>query len=454
MTMPIDLNLEPDEIAPFRGLSRRSVTGGLAAALTPMPCASAARPMQGVDAAFDYLYPLFEFSRALRRSNRPLNQITHRTTLSTAAHRAVTMPNNDCLYSSAFLDLAAGPALITTRDETRRYWSLAFMSAHTDNFTILGTRTTGGRGGRYLLVAPDWRGPIPRGVSLLRAPTTDVWMLGRVLVTGEGDLPAARAVQQRLGLEMPPAPPERWLRAGALAVNKPEDILSVGNELLGRSPNAADTRRGRRHAAWGVIPGQLDAAARLSAAQRAAWQNAIPEGLDRLRATYLARPVGQSWARSGPRIGSIRASDTERAAVALGGLAALPQEEAVYFTTGQDDQGSALDPAGTYEMVIPTDLPLRGFWSLSLYERHTDGRYFFVDNPIGRYAISDRTGGVLRRSDGAIVVRIQRTAPPPGISNWLPSAPGPMLLSLRAYLPGDGMLRTDWLPPPIRRTTG
>ncbi|MFN8957554.1 MAG: hypothetical protein ACK5XI_05385, partial [Hyphomonadaceae bacterium] len=98
MTMPIDLNLEPDEIAPLRGLSRRSVTGCLAAALTSMPCASAARPMQSVDAAFDYLYPLFEFSRALRRSTRPLNQITHRTTLSTAAHRAVTMPNNDCLY--------------------------------------------------------------------------------------------------------------------------------------------------------------------------------------------------------------------------------------------------------------------------------------------------------------------------------------------------------------------
>jgi hypothetical protein len=63
MTMPVDRNLEPDEIAPFRGLSRRSVTGCLAAALTSMPCASAARPMQSVDAAFDYLYPLFEFSR-------------------------------------------------------------------------------------------------------------------------------------------------------------------------------------------------------------------------------------------------------------------------------------------------------------------------------------------------------------------------------------------------------
>ena len=46
---------------------------------------------------------------------------------------------------------------------------------------------------------------------------------------------------------------------------------------------------------------------------------------------------------------------------------------------------------GTTLPTIPADVPVNSFWSLSLYERLPDGRLFFVDNPINRYAVGNRT---------------------------------------------------------------
>ena len=56
-------------------------------------------------------------------------------------------------------------------------------------------------------------------------------------------------------------------------------------------------------------------------------------------------------------------------------------------------------------------LPVNGFWSLSMYEVEPDGKLFFTPNPIGRYAIGDRTAGLKAGPDGAIDIVMQRDAP-------------------------------------------
>jgi hypothetical protein len=79
-------------------------------------------------------------------------------------------------------------------------------------------------------------------------------------------------------------------------------------------------------------------------------------------------------------------------------------------------------------------MPVEAFWSLSLYERTPDGRYFFADNPLRRYVIGDRSPGLRSNPDGTIDLYIQRRSP--GVdreANWLPAPSGPFMLSMRAY---------------------
>jgi hypothetical protein len=436
---------------------RRAFLAGAAAALPGLAIA-AGSPLDGMegagtaDRAFNYLYPLHEMSRAISRAPRGQNVLGHRADLTNASNRQVTMPNNDCLYSSAFLELSSGPLLVYAGDALDRYWSIAFMSAFTDNFAFLGTRATGGRGGQFLVAGPDWGGRAPAGTGLIRAPTNDVWMLGRILVTSDADLPAARRVQQAIGLEAPHGRPPRPLAASRGTLNSASALLDAANEMLGRGPLTGHARRARQFAEWGVAPGRIGAFPGLSGPKQAAWEAAIQRGLVRLRETYFQSPARRGqWAASGPEVGDFGTNDASRAAVALGGIAALSQEEAMYYLTANDSGGQALRGDAAYTISVPKDLPLDGFWSLTLYEQDPDGRFFFVDNPLNRYAISDRTPGVTVSATGSIDIVIRRDPPADAAVNWLPSANRPLRLAFRAYLPRRAMRSGAWTPPAVHR---
>ena len=95
-----------------------------------------------------YLFPVYEMYRTrwnatVNESNRArqkLNRFIHMRQLADHRARAVTTPNTDTLYSSAWLDLSAEPIFLTVPDMGRRYFSFAFMSLFTDNFAYVCRR--------------------------------------------------------------------------------------------------------------------------------------------------------------------------------------------------------------------------------------------------------------------------------------------------------------------------
>ena len=94
--------------------------------------------------------------------------------------------------------------------------------------------------------------------------------------------------------------------------------------------------------------------------------------------------------------------------------------------------------------------PGRAFWSLTLYGLDAN----FVDNPINRYAIGDRTPDLTYDDDGGLTLKIQSTPPAIGDSNWLPCPQtGPYFLVLRLNLPSDEAINGSWSPPPVQRLT-
>jgi hypothetical protein len=126
----------------------------------------------------------------------------------------------------------------------------------------------------------------------------------------------------------------------------------------------------------------------------------------------------------------------------------------VYLSPLADQNGDPLDPGRRYRFRIPKEgLPVDAFWSLSAYQLSPDGRLFFADNPINRYAIGDRTRGLVRNPDGSLDIYIQHAPPtdPELAANWLPLPDGPVRLTLRLYQPRPDVITGAYRPAALER---
>jgi hypothetical protein len=394
--------------------------------------------------AWLYGLPLIEMAAARARmlggrGGQPaaINSFRHTRELATDRSRAITAPNNDTLYSAAWLDLTKGPLSLTVPPTGDRYISVAGMNMYTDNDFVLGTRTSGGAGGRYTVVGPGQAGS---GPNVVRLATPHGWMLARILVDGPGDLAAVHAVQAGLTLSGPAGTPPRkaYATRGAPAADY---FASVAELLKTDPPPATDGALFGRvtplglPAAGGFDPRRFDPAAIAE----------IEAGVaEARRALQGMRPGGSvnGWTYPRGTLGYFNQDYLFRAAVSLAGLAALPPAEAMYLQP-IGDQGRMLTGPGPYRLSFPAgQMPaVDGFWSLTMYEATPEGQFFLVPNPIGRYSIGDRTPGLRKNADGSLDIWIAR-ADPGGerTANWLPApVSGPFSLSFRAYLPNEAM---------------
>lgn len=418
---------------------------------------AAADPADPFERAFFYAFPLYELARIEQERTGAvggpgrLNTIVHRSQLLDATSRLVTAPNNDTIYSSIFLELSGGPVELQVPSSAERYFSLAFMHAFTDVFAYIGTRATGGQGGRVWVVGPQWRGEAPSDVRLIRSPSNDVWALMRTLVDGPGDLPAAQDFQSGLTLMVAPdRPAARGFAAAAGDVTDPTVFLSLVNEVIARSPGGgAQFGRAGRFATQGVGRPSLPGPEILER-----WSTVIPGALETLRETFKFRDYAvEGWSYQPPGIADFGDNDRLRAAVALGGIAALGEEEAMYFHANFDAANIPLNGAMPYRWRVPPGgVPVDAFWSLTMYEVTPEGRYFFTENPIDRYSIGDRTPGLIIDPDGGFEILIQQERPNGVLAaNWLPAPQGPMRLALRAYLPKRQLRDRTWKVPALQR---
>jgi len=413
--------------------------------------------------AFIAFYPLYEMARlrhiaiedpATRRSE--LNRLTHLRQLLDHRARNVTTPNNDTLYSSARLDLRLGPVLVEIPRIERRYYSLQFMNMHTDNIAILGRRQDGDGPLRVAVVGPGWQGTLPAHTQRVESDTHDMWLLVRTVVDGPADVEAVAALQERMHITAPqPASAYPVQHVQPTKEPGPEVFLAVIREMLQRNPpRGAMLHRTAAAAELGIGADARDWTD-LPADVRAGWTAAWPALQAALRdpATLRAHTVA-GWEFPPPEIGQWGDNLMLRASNALRGIAALDITETLYLSTMVDIAGQPLDGRERYLGRLPAaGLPVRGFWSLTLYEAMPDGRYFLADNPIARYSIGDRTDGLVSGADGSIELQLQPD-PPADIANWLPTPRAPFRLTLRAYLPEPALVQGQVTLPRVERIAG
>src|SRR5450631_4322535 len=135
--------------------TRRTVTpanDGLRVLRAAAATAAAAAP-SGVDRAayqsaveaYIWGYPLVVMARtrAALVCAVGANTFLDQTTLAGPSSRLVVTPNTDTLYSSAWLDLRAGPVVLRIPAVADRYYDCQFLDMYTNTITNIGSRTAG-----------------------------------------------------------------------------------------------------------------------------------------------------------------------------------------------------------------------------------------------------------------------------------------------------------------------
>lgn len=399
----------------------------------------------------------------------PINQFAHFRTYPTATDRDIVRFNFDTLYSFAWLDLSAGPIVLSVPDTGDRYYLIPALDMWTDVFTSIGTRTTGNGAGRFAFVPPGWQGEIDEDIVRLQAPSSTIWLMGRVQTGGPADYENVHRIQD--GFQLEPLIAAGDLPAKTAAATSETDSGDASSELppalqvhamsgvemfvrfselMQRyPPRADDSPIVLRMRQLGLNPGQRwDPAAQSDAVLAAVDSGAAQALADIAEKMQNTGQRVHGWNLLNEFMGNYGVAYLHRAAIAMGGIGANLPEDSVYPTAFFDSEGQPLEGGNDYVVHFPAGQtpPAKAFWSITMY----DDESFHIANPINRFAIGDRDD-LKYNADGSLDIYIQSSSPgSERESNWLPSPErGRFSPSMRIYSPEEQVLDGTWAPPPI-----
>jgi hypothetical protein len=123
----------------------------------------------------------------------PLNRLSMLSDYVEPTERNVACPNQDVVYGAGLLALDVSPVVVQVPDFANRFWVYQAVDLRTDSFADLGAMY-GTEPGFYLLVGPQWTGPVPAGITkAFRAKTSTGFIGPRVF---QDDTPQDKAAVQ------------------------------------------------------------------------------------------------------------------------------------------------------------------------------------------------------------------------------------------------------------------
>ncbi len=434
------------------------------------------RIAQTASEAFFYGYPLviMETTKNVMTNvqkpgdgRAPVNQFYHSSKLVDASYHDVVSPNNDTLYSTAWLDLQKEPLILHIPDSEGRYFLVPILDAWTNVIASPGTRTTGNKGGDFAIVGPNWSGEIPDGIQIIRSPTHTAWIIGRMQTTGPQDYAAVNKWQEQLTLiplssyGKPYSPPTPEVNPKIDMTQPPAAQVSgmdaaayftfLNQALVLNPPGSHDS------------PGLLDKFSKIGVGAKETFdlkkyedtkQTAITHGylgsqalIKRIAAIPSDRVNGWDFLISN-KIGNFGTDYMLRAKTAYIGLGANLTQDAVYGIGTEDENENPLSGKDHYVIHFDKDKtpPAKAFWSITMY----NDKHYFVDNPLNRYAIHDKDK-LEFNPDGSLDIFLQKEEPAEKKNNWLPAPEGEFSVILRIYWPDESVLNGSWKPPFIKK---
>jgi len=443
-----------------------------AQALTPSEAKTIA------EEAYIYGYPLItmEMTRRVmtnvsevKGTRGPMGHLTRIRAYPTADFKDVTAPNADTLYSTAWIDVAKEPWVLSLPDAHDRYFLFPMLSGWTDVFQVPGKRTTGTGPQTYAITGPGWEGTLPEGVTEYKSPTGIVWILGRIYCTGTTeDYAAVHKMQDEITLVplssygkpyAPPAgevDPQIDMKTAVRDQVNGFDTAAYFNLLAmlmkDNPPAEADAPMVAKMAKLGIAPGQPFKFDKLDPAVQTALKDVPKESFGKIMAHFKSAGKHENGWLFTTGTGVYGTDYLGRALITAIGLGANRPQDAVYPTSETDADGNPYSGDNKYVMHFAKGElpPVNGFWSLTMY----NAEYFFYDNELNRYTLSARND-LKPNADGSIDLYLQHENPgPEKESNWLPAPAGKFIPMLRLYWPKEtppSIIDGTWKIPAVRK---
>ena len=381
--------------------------------------------------------------------------------------------NTDTVYASAFFALdETGPMVIevppgagpgTVND--------AYFRFVTD---MGGPGPDRGKGGKYLVLPPDWEGDVPDGYFTSTSPTFSNWVILRgFLEDGKTD---AAVDMWTNGLRIYPL---------SEAANRPEVEVFNGtgkvfntihandstffdevNEVVQREPiDALDPEIRGNLASLGIQMGrpfEPDDRMRRLLAEGVAMGNATARALSfrpRSDSVFIYGPESSwytafdggdyRWLKDGGDGGRNHDARTQFFYIATVNTPAMvlkiPGVGSQYALAATDSEGRYLDGATDYSLTLPPDVPANKFWSIVAYDPQTRSM-LQTDQPYPSIN-SVRNTDLQTNADGSTTIWFGPTAPEGRETNWIQTVPGKGWFTLlRLYGPLEPWFDQTWRP--------
>jgi hypothetical protein len=377
----------------------------------------------------------------------------------------VTCPNQDTVYGGGFMSLDKQPVIVQVPDFGDRFFTYQIVDHRTDSFAQIG-KQYGTKPGHYLLVGPNWKGDVPKGVNAVVRSSTDLGAIfPRVFQddTAEDKVAIQKVLNQvmvyplseydgtmktRDWSKSPSFPAPAGAGKGETKWVVPEKFFDQLPEVLQTVPPLPG-----EGALYGMFKSVLDAAARDPQFKATLVETAAAAEEELISPLFNfhnnGRPVGNGW--TSPPNGARWGTDyLSRAASAKSNMYDNAPEETRYIYTDFDSTGKRLSGANRYTVTFAKGQlpPVHGFWSLTLYNKE----HLFEPNRLNRFSLGTKSKSLKYNPDGSLTLYCQNESPGADKeSNWVPAPKDEFSLYIRSYWPKAEILEGRWTPPPVER---
>ena len=382
--------------------------------------------------------------------------------------------NNTSLYTWSFLDLKKdGPTVIDVPPDVLGILDDGDMRYLSD---MGAAGPDKGKGGKYLVLPPGYKGDVPDGYFVVESTSYVVWNFMRGYVHGSVTNPAdvqksADNVKNHLKvypLSKKDDPPKmEFINMTGVYYNTipPNDFSYFErlNEVIQNEPiDFIDPEVRGTIAAIGIVKGKpFNPDARLK--QLLTEAAAIGSAYARAN-TVFPRDPGQrfypekdsEWIMAFPDKDAFFLKDGARridarlwmhynAVCVTPAMAGIkPGVGSDYGIAGMDSKHQPLDGAKAYTLHLPPDVPVKNNWSVTIYDPQTRGM-LQTDQPSA--GVNSLSGEVEKNSDGSFDIYFAPEAPKGKESNWIQTIPGKSwFIILRMYGPLEPWLDKSWRP--------
>ena len=331
-----------------------------------------------------------------------------------------------------------------------------------------------GKGGKYLILPPGYKGTIPEDYFAVESPTYVNWVpLRGFLVDGKTD--AAVAMWTK-GLKIYPLtqkenPPKLEIVNGSSVVMNTihannEKFYEEIAEVIQREPlDFLNPELRGNLASLGIEKGK-------EFAPDARMQEILKDGVAIANATARAlsfRPRSETiqlygeesawftafdggsyqWLYNGGTGGRNKDARSLFFYIATVNTPAMVLEMigagSQYALAAQDSADQYLDGAKNYKLTIPADVPAKDFWSLVVYDPQT--RSMLQTNQPYPSKNNERNRDLVKNADGSTTIWFGPNSPEGKEANWIETVPGKgWFICLRLYGPLSPWFEKTWKP--------